>query len=222
MHVVVVGCGRVGATIAKRLASGGSDVVVVDRRPEAFTRLGAGFPGRTISGVGFDRDVLSEAGVTPDSAVLAVTSGDNSNILIARVARETFKVHKVVARIYDPNRASIYERLGIPTVASVAWTSARAIREVLPDTVAADWLDPTSAYALVERRVPAAAAGHRVDELDAAGLRVVLITRAGTAQLPTASTLLQQDDVVHVIAAAADVDGPGRVEHLLAHLGDHG
>ena len=159
--------------------------------------------------------------MTPDSAVLAVTSGDNSNVLIARVARETFKVNKVVARIYDPKRASIYERLGIPTVASVAWTSARAIREVLPDAVAADWLDPTSAFALIERRVPAAAAGRRVDELDTAGLRVALITRAGTAHLPAPSTLLQQDDVVHVIASAADVDGPGHVEHILEHLGDH-
>ena len=113
-------------------------------------------------------------------------------------------MRRVVARIYDPNRASIYERLGIPTVASVAWTSARAIREVLPDAVAADWLDPTSAFALVERRVPAAAAGHRVDEVDAAGLRVVLLTRAGAAQLPTAATLLQQDDVLHVLAPTAD------------------
>ena len=220
MHAVVVGCGRVGATVATRLAKAGNEVVVVDRRPDAFNRLGDDFPGRTIAGVGFDRDVLREAGVTPESAVLAVTSGDNSNVLIARVARETFRVRRVVARIYDPNRASIYERLGIPTVASVAWTSARAIREILPDAVAADWLDPTSAFALVERRVPPAAAGHRVDEVDAAGLRAVLLTRAGMAQLPTGATLLQQDDVLHVLAPTATVDGPGHVEHVLEHLGD--
>jgi trk system potassium uptake protein TrkA len=221
MHVIVAGCGRVGSTIARRLAADGHDVVVVDRRADAFTRLGVDFPGRTITGVGFDRDVLTEAAITPGSAVLAVTSGDNSNILIARVARETFKVDRVVARIYDPNRASIYERLGIPTVASVAWTSGRAIGEVMPDSATAEWTDPTSSFALVEHRVPAAAAGHAVAEVDEAGVRIALITRAGRAQLPTPTTLLQQDDVLHIVGPTRQQDGPAPVADVLQRLGGH-
>ena len=134
-----------------------------------------GFTGTTMTGVGFDRNVLARAGITEQGAVMAVTSGDNSNILIARVARETFGVERVVARIYDPKRAAIYERLGIPTVASVSWTSARALRHVLPDPGHSDWIDPTSTYALVERKVPAAAAGVSIGQLDEAGLRVALL-----------------------------------------------
>ena len=170
MHVIVVGCGRVGSTVANELIERGHDVVVIDRHREAFRRLGSRFTGTTMTGVGFDRNVLARAGITDQGAVMAVTSGDNSNILIARVARETFGVERVVARIYDPKRAVIYERLGIPTVASVSWTSARALRHVLPDPGHSDWIDPTSTYALVERKVPAAAAGVSIGQLEEARL----------------------------------------------------
>ena len=135
MHVIVVGCGRVGSEVAVSLASTEHDVVVIDRRAEAFRRLGDDFNGRTLVGVGFDRDVLTEAGITPECAVAAVTSGDNSNILIARVARETFGVRRVVARIYDPRRASIYERLAsspshrwrgpAPACCAMRWETSR-------------------------------------------------------------------------------------------------
>jgi trk system potassium uptake protein TrkA len=209
MHVIVVGCGRVGSSVASELVLRGHEVMVIDRRREAFRRLGPHFAGTTMTGVGFDRDLLSAAGITDKSAVMAVTSGDNSNILIARVARETFGVERVVARIYDPQRAVIYERLGIPTVASVAWTSARALRHVLPDPGQSDWIDPTTTYALVERRVPAATAGVSIAQLDEAGLRVALLTRTGRARLPEPAVLLQQDDVVHLLVpteATGDVD----------------
>jgi trk system potassium uptake protein TrkA len=209
MHVIVVGCGRVGSSVASELVLREHEVVVIDRRREAFRRLGPHFAGTTMTGVGFDRDLLSAAGITDKSAVMAVTSGDNSNILIARVARETFGVERVVARIYDPQRAVIYERLGIPTVASVAWTSARALRHVLPDPGQSDWIDPTTTYALVERRVPAATAGVSIAKLDEAGLRVALLTRTGRARLPEPAVLLQQDDVVHLLVpteATGDVD----------------
>ena len=162
------------------------DVVVIDRRVEAFRRLGDDFKGTTMVGVGFDRDVLTEAGITPDCAVAAVTSGDNSNILIARVARETFGVEHVVARIYDPRRASIYERLGIATVASVAWTSARVLRHLLASTSR----HPTGSIRrpssrIVERRVPASAAGHVGGQhRDIVKGRVVVLARFGEATIP--------------------------------------
>jgi trk/ktr system potassium uptake protein len=203
MHVIVVGCGRVGSEVALNLASTEHDVIVIDRRADAFRRLGDDFEGATMVGVGFDRDVLTEAGITPNCAVAAVTSGDNSNILIARVARETFGVARVVARIYDPRRASIYERLGIATVASVAWTSARVLRHLLSTDTTPDWTDPTAKFTMVERRVPAGAAGLSVASIESSSAgRVALLGRFGASSIPSSATLLQEDDVLHVVVSA--------------------
>jgi trk system potassium uptake protein len=206
MHAIVVGCGRVGSTVALELAEAGHDVVIIDRRTDAFRRLGDQFPGRTMTGIGFDRGVLEAAGVTPDSAVMAVTSGDNSNILIARVARETFGVTRVVARIYDPRRAAVYERLGISTVASVAWTSARVLRCVLPQDTQSEWIDPSSTFVLVERRVTASGAGQSVAHIASSGGRVGLLTRHGQPQIPPTTLLLQENDVIQVMIATRDLE----------------
>lgn len=203
MHVIVVGCGRVGSEVALNLASSEHDVIVIDRRAESFRRLGEDFKGATMVGVGFDRDVLTEAGISPNCAVAAVTSGDNSNILIARVARETFGVKHVVARIYDPRRASIYERLGIATVASVTWTSARVLRHLLVSESTPDWIDPSAKFTIVERRVPTAAAGISVADVETATAgRVAVVGRFGEASIPSPSLLLQEDDVLHVVVPA--------------------
>ena len=218
MHVIVVGCGRVGSTVARELSSSGHSVCVIDRKADAFRRLGPSFTGRTLTGIGFDRDTLREAGIAADCAVMAVTSGDNSNVLIARVARETFGVERVVARIYDPKRAAIYARLGIPTVASVSWTSARALQLVLPDSHDSEWTDPTARVALVERPVPASAAGKSLKDLEAEGMRVALVIRNGEARLADASMLLQQDDIIHVMVANDRLDS---VTHALTHSGGH-
>jgi trk system potassium uptake protein len=203
MHVIVVGCGRVGSEVALSLASTEHSVVVIDRKAESFRRLGDSFGGRTMVGVGFDRDVLTEAGIAPDCAVAAVTSGDNSNILIARVARETFGVRQVVARIYDPRRASIYERLGIATVASVAWTSARVLRHVVDDESTPDWIDPSAKFTMLERRVPTSAAGTSVGSFESAFQgRVAVLSRCGESSVPVPGTLLQEDDILHVVVPA--------------------
>jgi len=215
MHVIVVGCGRVGSEVALNLAAAEHDVIVIDRRIEAFRRLGDDFKGKTMVGVGFDRDVLTEAGITPECAVAAVTSGDNSNILIARVARETFGVEHVVARIYDPRRASIYERLGIATVASVAWTSARVLRHLLASETTPDWIDPSAKFTIVERRVPASAAGQSVANIETSAKgRVVVLARFGEATLPAPGTLLQEDDVLHIVIPA---DNAAQLEAALHH-----
>lgn len=202
MHAIIVGCGRVGSTVARELERLGSEVVVIDRKPSAFRRLGETFSGRTISGVGFDRDVLRSAGITADSAVMAVTNGDNSNILITRVAREMFGVKNVVARIYDPKRAAIYERLGISTVATVAWTSTRILQLVLPLQGNVEWTDPSASVAMVERKVAGDAAGRRIAELEESGASVVLLTRMGTARRPGANDLAQDGDSLHVLGNA--------------------
>src|SRR6266498_1644845 len=144
-----MGCGRVGSILAQNLAALGHSVAIIDQNPEAFRRLGSDFGGLTVTGVGFDRDVLVEAGVERAEAFAAVSSGDNSNIISARVARETFGVEHVVARIYDAKRAEVYERLGIPTVATVPWTTDRLMRTLLPDGVASAWREPTGKVAVL-------------------------------------------------------------------------
>ncbi|HEU5152419.1 MAG TPA: TrkA family potassium uptake protein [Iamia sp.] len=214
VHVVVVGCGRVGSGLAAAIEGHGHTVAVVDRRPEAFDRLPDGFAGRTVVGVGFDRDRLRAAGITEAGALAAVTSGDNSNILIARVARETFGLDRVVARIYDPRRAAIYERLGIPTIATVQWTTDRILQRVLPDRPGVEWIDPSAKVVLVERLVPAAWAGTPATALDDdGGARVVAVTRLGVARVPTADLLLQDGDTVHL---ALDGDAVGPLDARLA------
>lgn len=220
MHVIVVGCGRVGSEVALNLAASDEhDVIIIDRRVDAFRRLGDNFKGTTMVGVGFDRDLLTEAGISPDCAVAAVTSGDNSNILIARTARETFGVERVVARIYDPRRASIYERLGIATVASVTWTSARVLRHLLGTDSAPDWIDPSAKFTIVERRIPGTAAGLSVANLEsAASARVAVLGRFGDSSIPPAGTLLQEDDMIHVVVAADNVDA---LDAALLHKETH-
>ena len=153
VHVVVVGCGRVGSSLGHAIIDGGHTVAVVDRRREAFARLGPDFTGQTVEGIGFDRDRLIEAGIEQAVALAAVTNGDNSNILVARVARETFGIEHVVARIYDPRRAAIYQRLGMTTVATVAWTTDQVLRRLLPTETPAEWTDPSASVSLVERAV---------------------------------------------------------------------
>lgn len=199
MHVVIVGCGRVGSSLAHSLVAAGHTVAVIDRNAEAFSRLGENFAGQTINGIGFDRDQLKLAGIERADAVAAVTSGDNSNILIARVARETFGIERVVARIYDPKRATIYSRLGISTVASVSWTSERVLRRLLPDEPAVEWVDPSVKLMLVERSVNATWAGNKLLALEASGLcRAAAVSRLGVSSLPSADLVLQQGDLLYL------------------------
>jgi trk system potassium uptake protein TrkA len=174
---------------------------VIDQDGLAFRRLGDNFPGNQVTGVGFDRDTLIEAGIEQAGAFAAVSSGDNSNIISARVARETFGVQRVVARIYDPKRAEVYERLGIPTVATVPWTSARLLKLLLGETTAEAWRDPTGAVALIAVTPHEGWIGRPITELEAAtGTRAALFTRFGEGQLPLPSTLIQSGDIVHVLA----------------------
>jgi len=214
VHVVIVGCGRVGSALALNLTSAGHTVAIIDKRSEAFARLGAGFTGQALAGIGFDRDRLIEAGIERAGAVAAVTSGDNSNIMIARVARETFGVERVVARIYDPRRAAIYQRLGIPTVATVAWTSERVLRRILPDEPAVEWVDPSASVMLIERVVPASWAGHPLSDLEAPGeVRVMAVSRLGVAQVPSPDVVVQEGDVVYLGVAG---DAMASVDSRLA------
>lgn len=206
MHVVIMGCGRVGASLAAALERLGHEVAIIDKNQQAFRRLGSDFHGHQVVGVGFDRQVLIEAGIERASAFAAVSSGDNSNIISARVARENFGVEHVVARIYDHKRAAVYERLGIPTVATVPWTTDRFLRVLLPDGLASAWRDPSGNVALLQLPLDAEWYGHSVSNLqNATGARVAFIVRFGTCVLPDNKTVLQDGDEVYVAARSGTV-----------------
>ena len=199
MHVVIMGCGRVGSALARSLEAMEHTVSVIDRDPAAFRRLSADFAGHKVMGVGFDRDTLVEAGIERAQGFAAVSSGDNSNIIAARVARETFGLDNVVARIYDANRAAVYQKLGIPTVATVRWTSDQVIRRLLPEGTATEWRDPSGQVVLAEVAYSPAWVGQRVTRLEAdSGSRVALLTRLGEGMLPHADSVLQEGDLVHL------------------------
>ncbi|MEV0127139.1 TrkA family potassium uptake protein [Dactylosporangium sp. NPDC050688] len=200
MHVVIMGCGRVGSTLALSLEQRGHSVAVIDSDADAFRRLGGDFTGATVTGVGFDRDVLLSAGIERADAFAAVSSGDNSNIISARVARETFGVERVVARIYDPKRAEVYERLGIPTVATVRWTADRMLRHLVPEGNVEVWRDPTSTVSIMEIPMHPDWIGRSVGDLEArSGTRLAYLMRFGLAMLPTESTVIQDGDLAFML-----------------------
>src|SRR5450631_232976 len=198
MHVIVVGCGRVGSGLAVSLTAEGHTVAIMDRNAKAFRRL-KNWEGPRIIGSGFDRDDLERAGAVGADALAAVTSGDNTNIMTVRIARETYLIPNVVARIYDPRRAEIYQRLGIPTVATVTWTIDQVLRRLLPQTVTGEWTDSTGQLVLVEHLLPEAWAGKRLADLSLAGqASLVAVTRAGLPRLDVAAMVGQEGDVLHV------------------------
>jgi len=207
MHIVIMGCGRVGSTLAHILEDRDYSVAVIDRDPEAFRRLRSSFKGDRVTGIGFDRAVLTQAGIERADAFAAVSSGDNSNIIAARVARETFGVDRVAARIYDPRRAEVYERLGIPTVATVRWTADQMLRKLLPEGGEPLWRDPTGKIVLAEVAFSPNWIGEQVKALEVNAMtRVSFIDRLGQAFVPESGTVLQEGDVVHVVAKESDLD----------------
>ena len=214
MHVIVVGCGRVGSGLARSLSAVGHTVAVIDKEERSFRRLPAGFTGTKHIGWGFDRDILIAAGSERADALAAVTSGDNSNILAARIGKETFAIDQVVARIYDPRRAAIFQRLGIATVATVSWTTDQIERR-LTNTQASNWTDGSGTVRLVEQALPLAWAGKRLDLLtDPGRVLVAAVSRSGAAQVGAGTLIGQEGDILHlVVASEASDDLAARLAH---------
>ena len=208
MHVVIMGCGRLGSTLAQNLDGRGHSVAVIDQNSDAFRRLGSEFSGITVTGVGFDRDVLRAAGIERADAFAAVSSGDNSNIISARLARETFGVSRVVARIYDARRAQVYERLGIPTVATIRWAADRMVRHLVPEGTVEVFRDPTSVVSIVEVPVHRDWVGDTLKALESAtGARVAYLMRFGMGTLGNPSTVIQDGDQIFMLVTD-DLIGP--------------
>lgn len=204
VHVVIMGCGRVGSTLARNLEDRDHTVSVIDTNPEAFRRLGASFNGDTVTGVGFDQTVMEKAGIRRADAFAAVSSGDNSNIIAARVARETFGISSVVARIYDPGRAEVYQRLGITTVATVRWTADQVLRRILPAGAEPDFRDPSGTIRLDQVPVPESWIGHRTVNFQMqTRSRIAWIDRLGEGVLPNRDSVIQEGDVLHLVIPEA-------------------
>ena len=194
-----MGCGRVGSTLARSLEDRNHTVSVIDADPDAFRLLGPGFNGDKVTGQGFDQEVLEKAGVRRADAFAAVSSGDNSNIIAARVARETFGIQQVVARIYDPGRAEVYQRLGITTVATVKWTADQVLRRLLPAGAEPDFRDPSGTIRVDHLSAPDAWIGQRtVVFQQESSCRIAWIDRLGEGVLPTRESVIQEGDILHI------------------------
>ncbi len=201
-HVIVVGCGRVGTELATRLCGEGYSVSIVDKNESSFRRLPANLPLKTVVGFGFDKEVLAEAGVGTAFALAAVTSGDNSNILTARIAREQFEVPNVVARIYDPKRAVVYQRLGIQTVATVTWTTQQALERLFPENFSTEWSDSTGTMSVIESALPLSWAGKRLADLDSPGrFRFLALIRGSNARFMAPEVIGQEGDRLVILVA---------------------
>ncbi len=194
-----MGCGRVGSTLALNLEDRSHTVSVIDANPDAFRRLGPRFAGDRVTGYGFDREVLKNAGIERAGAFAAVSSGDNSNIIAARVARENFGLDNVVARIYDPRRAAVYQRLGIATVATVRWTADQMLRRLLPEGSEPEWRDPSGLVQIAVLPVPESWVGTTVQSFEETASKIAFVTRLGEASMADSDLVLQDGDLMHLV-----------------------
>lgn len=212
---MIVGCSRVGAELAEKLEARGHTVSIIDRDPQAFEdTLYPSFHGKSLVGVGFDQETLEEAGIRDADVFVSATRGDNSNIVSARIAKEHYNVPAVAALIYDPRRAEIYERLGISTVAEVAWATDQIMARVLPSTEAIEWTIGSGEVVVVGTPVPVGLIGHPASTLNEPGKRVLsALARFGSTMLPDSKTTLQEGDFLHISVLRTEL---GTLEELLA------
>ena len=207
MEVIIMGCGRVGAQLSHLLVAENHRVTVIDLDAGALERLGPGFKGKRVRGVGFDRNVLLQAGIETADAFAATSSSDNVNIIAARIAHNLFHVPRVVARLYDPLRAEIYQRLGLRTISSTTWGAER-IRELLTHSE----LDPILSFGsgevcLLTVETPFHLVGKMAKHLTVAGeIQLIAVTRKGHALIPLGGTELQDGDLLHLAVLASAMD----------------
>jgi len=218
VHVVIAGCGRVGSELATNLQRLGHSIAIIDKNKKAFERLKTDFAGKKIVGFAFDREVLNEAGIEEAEAFASVTSGDNSNILSARVASDHYRVPHVVARIYDPRRAQIYQRLGIQTVATVRWTTDQILRSLIPDEVPVEYTVDNGEVVVTALPAPQELVGKKALEIDDPGLRrVVAVSRFGVPRIPDHNFTIQDGDIVYLSAARGHL---GDMDDAIKKLGE--
>lgn len=214
MKVIIAGCGRVGALLASRFEAEGHEVAVIDKNAAAFKRLPKSFRGATYRGMVFDKDVLDRAGAARSDAFVAVTSGDNSNVVSATVARDIYRVPKVVARIFDPRRAEIYRRLGIPTVSSVSWATNEIMSLVMHPSLSRDVSLGDGEVNLVRIAMAPRLAGRTVADLSVPGeILPVAIVRGGRSFIPASGDAFSAGDILEVAVATSSMDLFKRLIH---------
>ncbi|MDO5720088.1 MAG: TrkA family potassium uptake protein [Actinomycetaceae bacterium] len=200
-----MGAGRVGTTLATMLDDRGHSVALIDQNPDAFRRLPSSFSGRRVTGIGFDRDTLRQAGIEEAYAFAAVSNGDNSNVISARVVRETFGIERVVARIYDPTRAEAYERLGIPTVATVRRTTQAVLSWMMPPDADLVWTHATGGVSLIKARPVASWLNLDFPTVESlVGAKIVYVSRLGAVTVAHNSMVVQENDELFFAAQGAD------------------
>ena len=215
MKFVILGCGRVGAQLANTLFVDGHDVSIIDKNPQAFIRLSPAFKGRKITGIGFDRDVLIEAGIERADGFASVTNGDNSNIISALIAKRVFKVPRVITRIYDPLRANIFKQFGIPTISSTLWGATEIREHLLFPEFKSEASFGSGEAQLLEFEVPTELVGHPVRELTVEGQSTIsCLVRLGRASVPTSATILEAGDLIY---ACVSTDFLGRFRGMVGY-----
>jgi trk system potassium uptake protein TrkA len=216
MKIIVMGCGRVGSSVSRLFARIGHEVTVIDHLdPSALVRLGTDFKGRVIRGIGFDRDVLIEAGIESAEAFVAASSSDNANIVAARTARNVFRVPRVVARLYDPLRAEVYQRLGLMTISTTTWGAERILEVITHTDLDVIHLFQDHDVTLVRVEVPARFNGHKITQMNIPGeVMAIAITRNAHTFIPVSGTIFQEGDTVYLTAIPSAMH---RLEELLGN-----
>jgi len=213
MKVIIMGCGRVGEQLSVMMAGEGHDVVVIDQDQAALDRLRPSFPGEKIKGVGFDRNVLIRAGIESAEGFATTSSSDNANIVAARIARNVFHVPRVVARLHDPRRAEIYQRLGLVTISSTTWGALRICELLTHSDLAPVMTFGSGELSLLALELPHHFAGRSVKDLTVVGeIAVVSLTRNGHALMPSLGLEFAEGDTLHLAVLATSMS---RLEALL-------
>lgn len=213
MKVIIMGCGRVGSQVSLLLARQGHEVIVIDHDANALSKLGTDFKGRVVRGIGFDRNILIEAGVETAEGFVAASSSDNANIVAARIARNIFRVPRVVARLYDPVRAEVYQRLGLTTISSTAWGAERIVEVVTHNDLDVLNVFSDGGTTMIRVESPARLNGHRVAQLNIPGeVSVTAITRSDRTFIPVSGTEFQDGDILYLAVIPSAMN---RLEEML-------
>ena len=213
MKVIIMGCGRVGSQVSLLLARHGHEVIVIDHDANALSKLGTDFKGRVVRGIGFDRNVLIEAGVETAEGFVSASSSDNANIVAARIARNIFRVPRVVARLYDPVRAEVYQRLGLTTISSTAWGAERIVEVVTHNDLDVLNVFSDGGTTMIRVESPARLNGHRVAQLNIPGeVSVTAIARSDHTFIPVSGTEFQDGDILYLAVIPSAMN---RLEEML-------
>jgi trk system potassium uptake protein TrkA len=213
MKVIIMGCGRVGLQVSQLLVNRGHEVAVIDHDANALARLGKDFKGRVVRGLGFDRNVLLEAGVETAEGFVAASSSDNANIVAARIARNIFRVPRVVARLYDPVRAEVYRRLGLTTISSTSWGAERIVEVVTHTDLDVLHIFQDGGTTMVRIEAPTRLNGFRVAQMNIPGeVAVTAITRNDHTFIPVSGTEFQEGDIIYLAVIPSAMD---RLEEMM-------